>query len=229
MKKIILIFLLIVLTTGCTNNVNINFEDNGVEFDVESKFTLTEYKNVASVYNTEIDLNMSNSELESLIYREQDNFTFPAYYEEENSSNESFAMLKTKLTNNKQNYELTGEYLYSYDNFKDNYLLNYCFDYFSFTEDKESYYFKIAGDYNCSYENIKLNIVAHNRMVNNNSNDVNDNTYSWDIKKENNDIYFVVSKEKLEFKQNNIFYIIGGIIVGIMIIVTLGFYKKYNN
>lgn len=229
MKKIIIMFLLLIMTTGCSNNLYIEFTDNSIEFDIESTFNLNEYKNVTTVYNSEFDSNISDTDLHKFIVSQQDNFQIPVFYEDNETKENVNKMLKTNLSNNKKDYTLTAEYIYSYDNFKDNYLFNYCFDYFDFTEDDKSYYFKVSGNYKCSYENVKLNLKAYDRVLNTNSVDIHDNFYSWDIKNENNDIYFAISKEPLDFKGTNIFYILSGIILTIMIIISISIYKKYSN
>lgn len=221
MKKILLCLMLIFMTCGCSNEVFITFDEDTIDINGISEFTSKEYKNTMSIYSPEISEDISNDDLKDVIKDYSETLSIPAFIEGEGKE------FTTKLTEDSK-YKLTVDYSYNYDNFKDNYILNRCFTYFNFTEDKDTYYFKASGNYSCPYDNVKVVIAAPYRMLNNNSTSYEDDVYSWNIEDTNNDVYFAISKEEIKTSGISFLYIVAGIVIFILIGVILSFRQKYK-
>ena len=73
---------------------------------------------------------------------------------------------------------------------------------------------------------MKLVIDAPGKLLSSNSNDEKNGKATWTIDQTKNDIYFAISKKDVSNSSFNKFYIIGGVVLGIVTIITLFLYKK---
>ena len=198
MKKIVMLFSCMLLLTGCSTNLKYNF-DEYIESNVNTSFNLNEYKKVANDYYGNDFGDQSDDVLKQNI---------------ESSKNKVNAFINNNSTfyntvsysSNSNLYNASYKYTYTYLNFKDNYFLNQCFDNFIMSQDDAAYYFKISGDSKCNGAN--LIITANNRMINNNSTNVKNNEYTWNIKEKDNNIYFAISRVAMNDSSINVLYVV---------------------
>ena len=123
-------------------------------------------------------------------------------------------------------YIASYEYDYNYNNFVNNTILNKCFENFNVKQDTDNIYIKMGGKSICAP--FKLSVKADNRMINNNSNNIIDNEYNWNINEYNNDIYMVISKNITNNNSFNILYLVL-FFIGIGLIVLLYYLNDVIN
>lgn len=227
MKKVLFLLVLIILITGCSANVTYEFNDEGIDSTIEFLFNQEEFKkyvNENSVHE-EGRFNTS-SETEQFIRDKYQEITLIAY--EENDQFKYYNQKNLEKENNK--YKYTYNYSFSYDNFEKNYYLKDCFDHFIVVEDDDYYHYSIKGIYSCDNEKyLKLNIIAKDKDILSNADTKKDDQHIWNIKKENNDISFSISKgQKEKNTVINSFHIIGFILITILGIFGFVLYKLIN-
>ena len=197
MKRLLMLFVCLILLTGCEANIKYKFGEN-IESTISASFNINDYKTFANNnYGNDFG-NQEDSVLRQSIERSRS--TINAFI-----NNGSTFYNPISYSNANGIYNGSYKYTYTYSNFKDNYFLNACFDNFLVQEDSGAYYFKISGNSTCA--GAKLTISTDNRMINNNSTNVKNDEYSWNIKESNNDIYFAISKIPMSDSSINTLYI----------------------
>lgn len=212
MKKLLILLLFTLVLTGCNNTLSLDFNDK-IDAKIELSFSLGDYMN-----NVNEPTNKEN-----LIY------SIDAIKSEARPLKDSYDIFFTTEVLNKEGDNYTGEYTYSYtySNFKNNTILDKCFENFIYEEDDNAVHIYLNGESMCAP--FKLKVKSDNRMLLNNSTDKNKGEYIWEVKDKENDIRFDISKapiEAKEFKTSNIIYII------LAIILSAGVYflnKKLKN
>jgi len=214
MKKILLIFCIMFLLTGCSNSVNFDFKDN-IDMKINLSFTLNEYKAYSNRNSNPFsDDEEARSSIEAI---RNDSEAF---------INGNNVLLNEKsFINNGNNYLAVYEYTYSYSTFSKNSILNSCFDFFGVEEDNDNVYVSLSGNSVCAP--FKLSIKADNRMINNNSNNIQNNEYIWNIKEKDNNVYFAISKTPMNDMTINSLYIVY-FILGLVIAFIAYIIKKRN-
>ena len=218
MKKYIFILITLFLLTGCESKLEYSFGDN-IKSDITVNFTLNEYKNYTNMYYGN-DFNLEDdSVIKESIEQQRNLKAFSHTYS--NTYHENY------FRENNNYYEASYTYNYTYKNFNNNNVLDYCFEVFNTSEDDTAYYYNLSGESYCS--GTKLVINANNRMINSNSKNVIGDKYTWIINKDNNDIYFAISKTPIKttvISTTNIIYLIIAFILGIVTYLLNRKYKK---
>ena len=200
MKKIIILFSIILILSGCNNSLTINFNDK-INTKIELHIPIKDD-------NTQDKIQAILSEARPL----------------KNSYDEMFK--ETKLSTSNVIYEAEYEYDYTYSNFKDNKVLSSCFEYSSIQDLDDKLYINLSGNSNCS--TFKLTIKADKRMLENNAQEKTNDEYIWNINEENNDVEFYISKDKTNNSLStwNIISIILAIILGLLLFIFKNKIKK---
>lgn len=148
----------------------------------------------------------------------------------------------------KYNYQDNGtsstfSYNFNFDNYIDSYMVNSCYDGFHFYKEKDYYVLQTDSEFRCyplqigdhgyiNYDNLKINIKLDGYdVIENNAEEITDNTYSWNLNKNNYKksilIKFKKNKQEINPNQNDngdskkksSFNIIYVIIIGVGIIL----------
>lgn len=216
MKKMLVLILMVILLTGCSNSVTLDFKEN-INTKINLSFSLDEYKNAMYKNSNELlDDEEAISSIEALRTDEKDAFI--------NGNTELYKENNFIVNNNY--YTASYEYDYNYINFSNNTILNKCFENFNVKQDTNNIYIKMSGKSICAP--FKLSVKADNRMINNNSNNINNNEYSWNINAYNNDVYMVISKNITTNNSFNILYLIL-FFIGIGLIIALYYLNDVIN
>jgi len=218
MKKYLIIISLLLILTGCESTIKYDFKGDSITSEVTINFTLDEYRSYANNYFGNDFGEETKEVLEESINSYRNNMN--AFI-----NNDSIKYNENYFTINNDNYSAKYTYTYNYVNFNRNNMLNYCFEIFNTYEDDNAYYVNLSGESYCT--NSKLVITANN-MLNNNSNNISNNTYIWTIKEQNNDIYFAISKKELNTNSFNMYYLIYVLVALILGIILYFLNKKYK-
>jgi hypothetical protein len=182
MKRIVLIFPLLMLLSGCTVEYNLEINDQ--------------------LINENIAISNSVTNVDENYY---DNHIHDIY--SENSRRKVAKYTGTKIKNNgivtyslNQKYNLLdNNYIRAFDECFDAYNILYT------NESKEEFILQTSKGFNCmSYEyqkvdSYKINITTNHEVVNHNADSANDNTYTWNIDDSNYQDKFI----SIQFKSNN--------------------------
>lgn len=203
MKKVFIIILFCFILTGCNNKYSIDFNDK-IDTTIDFSFSSSEYKNQMNSTSKDIDPDVKAmiSEMRPLT----------------DSYDELFE--EVKLNDSNYSYEGTYKYTYTYSNFVKNAMIERCFEYPVIEDDDKKIYVYLSGNSDCAP--FELNVKADSRMLTNNAEIKKDGQYIWNVKKENNDIRFYISKEPVNnsiISTKNIIYIILGVITTVSIII----------
>ncbi len=218
MKKYLLILICIFFLTGCESKIEYTFNDN-IESEININFTLDEYKKyISEYYGNDFDKEEENVIIESINSHRKVKAFMDTYDN----------LYKEKIYNaNNNRYSATYTYIYKYSNFNKNNILNHCFESFNTSEDENAYYVNLGGESQCA--GTKLIVNAEDRMINSNSKNINGSKYTWNITKENNNIYFAISKNPVKVSMVSPLHIvlfILGIVVGIVGFILNKKYKR---
>lgn len=208
MKKLILILTLF-LATGCQLELEYDFNENDIASNVSISFILEDYKNYYK-NNISPDIDTITNDMFISSAKNDINNSLKAF-NNDNPANYT----QTESSSNNNVYDAKYKYAYDYSNFKDNYILNYCFENFNVIENDEIYYYSLSGTSIC--KDATLIISSPHKMVNNNADSNNNGKYSWKINSNDNDIHFSISKNNTI--SNNISIIK---IISISIVIILG-------
>lgn len=214
MKKIILIITIILFLSGCSGNINYDFNENEIDSTIETQFTLDEYFHQYYDHDNKIEKPTDNELLIDLSEKKS-MLSIKAFINDEQSE---YKQTKYSKLNDKD-YLLEYNFKYNYNNIKDNYIFNKCFEFFNTYEDENYYYYSLSGKFLCEYDNINLNITSKNGVGINNADKLKDNIYTWNIKEEN-DISFAISKQLIETKNTSSIRIIGLIVIILLSLIT---------
>lgn len=212
MKKSLIILICCFILAGCNNTLSLDFT-NQIETKVNFSFTANEYKEYRGADASDV-----SGEIEAII-------------NEARPLNDSYDELFEEISysGNNDYYEGEYKYTYTYSNLKDSALLKRCFEYAAIEEENNILHIYLKGNSDCAPFSLK--VKADNRMLSNNSNDKNGNEYIWKVEKENNDIWFNISKDIVKknfFSFKNIVCILLGILIVVGIII-LKKRSKTNN
>lgn len=214
MKKNILLLTLLIFLTGCTVNYNLKFNKDTIE--------------------EKISINVENEqEKENTRYFENKDF-----YAIIDAKNEA-QYKKEKDKNNNYNFS----YEYSLKEFKNSRFTS-CYDAYTLTDDNGIISLNTSKKFKCltyDYNNIDkltISITTEYKVVDNNADEVDGNTYRWNINKNNSDnkpikFSYNINKKRVitlkEFlEQNKLSLIIVGIALSLLILVTISIYIKHK-
>lgn len=199
-KKIFLILSLFLLT-GCTASYTLTFDENGIEEHIE-------WKNNTLIQTSASD--GTETSIKDLLYY--------AYPEEVDAN-----MYEKKITKEGKNYKIELDYTHDPDQFEKATALQY-FKYYVFLNGESSYYLNLKGGLVEGMENqientIQVKIITHNRVIQNNADEIKGDTYIWNITKNNapkKEIIFQVSKNQKEIIQKD-----GNLVLTFIIVIAL--------
>ena len=207
-KKIIILIILLLSVTGCTTDYNLIVEDDSITENI-----------IAVIPSNTATKQSSKSKIES------DNQIIPFINNTQYvfDENDGVTYNKTVKKDKANNYIVNLYYRYTFNEFLKSKAYNRCF--------KESYINKegngtipvvFKGKFYCLYgDTINVNITSSRKVLGNNADIVNGNTYTWIIdnnNKDNTDIQILFSNEKVSNTSNTITLILVGILIIIIII-----------
>lgn len=214
MKKIILLLLIFILSTGCQIKYELEFKDDSLIENINIEIANSEQKKIENLK-------------EYKAYAIFDG-AFQRLYEVNYSEGSKF----------NANYK----YTYNYDEFVHAMYIKTCFDAFSFTSNDNTYTLSTSKGFKCmvldynQVDSVKVVIKSNHQIIENNADVVEKDELIWNIDKSNaneKNIYvkFGQVKELSFFEKNWLgFTILGGIIVSvILIIVCIIIISKKNN
>ena len=227
MKKLLVLIGLLIIITGCSANVTYEFNEESIDSTIEFIFNQEEFKKYGNENTVHEEGRFdTEADTEKFIKDKYEETTLIAY--QENGKFKYYTPTKYEKLDNQ--YRYLYKHSFNYDNFQNNYYLKDCFEHFLTIEDDNYYHYTIKGDYSCGNENdLKLNIIAKNKDVLSNADEVKDDKHIWNIKKENNDITFSLSKsEKAKSSALSTIHIIGLVLLAILGIIGVVLYKLIN-
>lgn len=164
MKKIILI-LSIFLITGCTANYQLNITED----KIEEKLSITTPKDI----------------LEPEILKEQV-LNSKTIYPDQNK------IYYTDIKADDTNYYVTFKHDHDINDFTNSKFISYCYNNNELIQDETAITLSTSGHFNCInmedemyMDNVKINITTDLKVLENNADEVNGNTYTWNINEEN--------------------------------------------
>lgn len=206
-KKIIILIILLLSVTGCTTDYNLNIEDDYITENI--------FSTIPSSYVTK------KSRIKEI---ETDNQVIPFINNPQYVFNESDGITynKTVKLDKSNNYIVNLYYKYIFNDFLKSRAYNNCF--------QESYISKeengtipvvFKGKFYCLYgDKVNINITSSKKVLGNNADVINGNTYTWIIDNnniDNTDIQILFSNEKISNSSN----IINLFLVGLLIIIII--------
>lgn len=198
-KKIIFIFFILILLTGCTSEYKLEISNGKFKENISATIP----KNMVPQVQEEIDIDF-----------EYDDPVTP-FLEEKTASlttNEDF--YKKKIDEKNDYFKINLNYTYDEENFKIANSINTCFEYPELDFSK-NYYINLQGAFYCLYgDSLDIKIKTKNKVVFNNADEVLGNTYIWHIDEKNVDYVDI----KLDIKKGTP----NNIIIGVIILVVAG-------
>ncbi len=218
MKKIIYSFLIIILLSGCSANIDFDFKKDKIESNINSSFTLDEYYKSINDENDEISI--SDSQKESILLQDKESFSMYAF------NNNIGEYKESKFEKNNNIYNIEYKYDYDYSNIKNSYYFN-CFDNFEFTEDENYYNFKLTGSYNCTSD-VTLRIKSDSMIDKSNSLDIENGVHKFTVYDDDNNIFFSINKNFDKKTSTSSLRVFVFVLLVIMVIITYGAYYIYK-
>lgn len=222
MKKIIILFLSLIILTGCQIKYELQFED----------------ENLIENINVELKKNDENKIEEIKKYK-----VYSAF------DNNYQKLYKVNYNEGINNFNANYQYTYNFDEFRHALYIKSCFDAFSFVTSNDNYILSTSQGFNCMFvdynkvDNVEVVINSNHEIIESNADEIKNNKLIWNINDDNAEsksIYVKFGSVKqlsffdkiLKFINNNFltFTIIGGlfliIVITVMSIIIIG--KKNN-
>ena len=202
--KIIIIFLIVILLSGCHKEYYLYINDD----KITEKF--------------DIVLPYSEDNIERL------NLNYYPLHANENQ------LYEKEIQKNGDMINAHFEYEYSPRNFVNTNSINQCFEDKEIIVDNEDYYYlKLGNMQNCMDDyDLSINIVTNNKVLSNNADKKRGNKYIWNLNNENKDQFNLEIKIAKGVKRVNYFLIafaVLGIIALVFLISTVVRKSKENN
>ena len=211
-KKIIFIFFMLILLTGCTSEYKLEISNGKFEENISAVIP----KNMVPDFeeNEEIDF-------------EYDDPVTP-FLEQKTASittNESF--YKKKISESNDYFKVNLSYTYDEEKFKIANSINTCFEYPELDFSK-NYYINLQGAFYCLYgDSLDIKIKTKNKVIFNNADEVLGNTYIWHIDEKNVD-YVDIKMDIKKGTANNVFVGMSLLVIVVVAVTIIGyiFYTK---
>lgn len=214
MKKNILLITMLIFLTGCSVNYNLKFNKDTIEENITINVENEQEKQNTKYFENRDFYAIIDAKTESQYRKEKDK-----------NSNYNFS------------------YEYSLKDFKNSRFTS-CYDAYTLTDDdgiislNTSKKFKcLTYDYN-NIDNLTINITTDYKVVETNADEVEGNTYKWNINKNNSEnkpikfSYNVNKKRRItlsEFlKENKLSIIIALIALSLFVLITISIYIKHK-
>lgn len=214
MKKIILLLLILILSTGCQIKYELEFKDDSLIENINIEIANSEQKKIENLkeYKAYAIFDGTFQRLYEVNYSEGSKFN--AYY----------------------------KYIYNYDEFVHAMYIKTCFDAFSFISNDDTYTLSTSKGFKCmvldynQVDSVKVVIKSNHQIIENNADIVEKDKLIWNIDKSNANekkiyVKFGQVKELSFFEKNWLgITILGGLVVSvILIIVCIVIISKKNN
>ncbi len=205
MKKITLIIAICFILTGCTVKYDIHFDELGITEKIEGT-------------------------IEGNIYEMAKEIDGDGYYFQQELVNNKIPALKNykkyynkKISVNGNNSNVFLNHRYKYEEIKDSYIINRCFEKVSIINDKEYLYVSLGGNFQCfdfENDNIEVQVSSNYQIIEHNAKEEKNGKYIWDINiaDKENKIEFQLLKKTKEKETNKLNTL--RIVVLILIILT---------
>ena len=204
MKKILSLFLLVFVISGCTTNYNVYFGEDAISEDINIVI--------------DGDINRFKGLDTDTFYIEDELINYDNYVLNDNS------LIYRKIINveNKKSYVVLSSQ-FKYEDLVNHYNINQCYDHV-FVDNLKDYIFISLSDFKCELESpINLSVTSYYKISNTNGNKEKDNTYTWKLENnKNNDIEITIQKEKNNTSSTSIIESISiyNIIIFIILVIT---------
>ena len=225
-KKVLLIISIVILTTSCSANYELEFKNNVLK----EVTTISQDKN-------------SLTENERLIFDEYSKYYIPSIVPTNNIGEEKDLMKKEdgqkyyrgKYVNNNELVKLTYKYRFTKSNFDKSFIPSYSIEYFNFLTDDDKY--TISTSVNLPVfeqfsflDEINVHIKSNHKLLDTNADRVDGYNYYWTLKRDNDKyIYLELSKDEKIFNYENevvntVIYVTGAVIF--VVVIVIYHYKK---
>ena len=179
MKKLILIICLVFLMTGCDVNYNITIDEDTFDEDIVLSFS------------------KSNTSYDDISFYPDNKV--PVYPTKEDKK-----FYNSKIVESVNSYDLIYSYSHDFYSLKNSYFINNCFHDMMITESDNQIIINsgdgfacFIGDDGLRADSMKININTKLKVIENNADSVNGDTYTWIINENNylgKEIYFKVER-----------------------------------
>ena len=230
MKKKILIFLMIMFITGCTDgnsDYTLEIYPDSIKENVHLMFDNNGYDKL-NYLNDIFDFSTTNNNENNISVIEQ------LKTEDLQATSNGEDLFQKTIKNN----QITLSYNYNSTNYKISNIFNTCFNNTYYDSTENYYVIKGYEGFRCLYKDeVKIVIKTDYKVIDSNANEINKNEYVWYINEDNyleNELYIQVSKKQKEILSKNwkmYVLIIGGIIYIVYKIITkenIFLFKKNN-
>lgn len=208
-KKIILVFIMLILLTGCSSEYKLEISNN--KFD----------ENISAMIPKSMVLDIQNEQNSDVEY---DDSITPFLEEKTSSLTTSDKFYEKKVSKSTDIIKVELNYTYDEENFKLANSINTCFEYPELDFSK-TYYMNLQGNFYCLYgDSIDIKIKTKNKVNFNNADEVNENTYIWHIDENNADYVDIIIDIEKETPKNTF---IGAFLVIVLIISILFVLYKF--
>lgn len=215
MKKILLLIIVLFCLTGCSLDYEINFDYNNINEKISAEID-------GDIYEIANTIDGDGLYLEKELVEEKT----PALKGFKDYYNKSIKVIGNKS-------QVLLNYKYQYDNFKDSYLIDRCFEE-SYVKNTDDYiYVSLGGNFKCfKDDDITIKVSSKYDVVKHNADKYKDGYYLWDIKMsdEENNIELYISKEIPKEEKDNLSTLkIVLIVIFIIVGITIYLLKKKTN
>ena len=204
-NKKILILVLLILLTGCSNEYTLKISNNKFKEDIKVIIPKSEIPEpTPEILDGQVEL---------------DDQITPFLEGKTNSliSNEEF--YKKKVIKNDDFYQVEMSYTYDEKAFNDANSINMCFEY-PYLDFSENYYINLQGAFYCLYgDSVDIKIQTNNKVYSNNADEVSGNTYIWHINDNNSDYVDI----RIEVDKGISLNVLVGILLIILFFIIIGF------
>ena len=210
-KKIIFMFLILILLTGCTSEYKLEISNGKFEETISTTIPKNMVPDIQE--NQDIDF-------------EYDDQITPFLEEKTASTTTNDSFYKKKIDKTNDYFKINLNYTYDEESFKIANSINNCFEYPEL-DFSNNYYINLQGAFYCLYgDSIDIKIKTKNKVVFNNADEVSGNTYIWHID-ENNSQYVDIKMDIEKGTPNNIIAGVILVVIAIIVICIIS-YKFYT-
>lgn len=211
MRKKIILFLLLLFTSGCSVDYTLSINENKYTEEISEVFIDTE------LYENELNARRL------AFYSDSKSLTDSL----NNSIITSFPSYNRKVVKNQKNNIIKYYYEFTKNNYSDSSAVKNCYDYVKVIDDDKKITITTSNKFNClintEIKNITITIKSKYKVIQSNADIINGKKHTWNITQENYDnkpIIYVYDESKkdmniLDYLFDNIYFwiLMGGIIV----------------
>lgn len=218
MNKIWIMFIFLLLISGCSPQYNLKIDGD----NIEEQINLSIDKNKIIEEDLSPEMNIYSKESINYIINED---IYPIMNNHKNKYDK-------KVEESNGFINITLNYIYSVSDYSNSNTLKNCFSNYKVEENNKEIYIFLTGKFNCLEENDEFQFVIEtkNRVLENNADSRNSNKYIWNINSSNkDDINIEIKLSKQSIFSYYLVYIISGTIVLSIIIIGIVAFSKIKN